>query len=153
MLQQVISRKEAIELGLKRYHGNCAKHGLVERFICDGKCVVCDRQRVRKGRRKRKPEYMCWAHLIGRCTNPNHIQWNDYGGRGLEVYRPWRESFECFLQHVGPKRTPQHSLDRKNNSYGYFPGNVRWSTAKEQANNRRKPQKRTKVVAELAIAA
>jgi hypothetical protein len=140
MLQQVISRKEAKERGLKRHHGHCLKHGFVERYTSDNKCFVCNQEQTQN----RRPEYIVWNGMIQRCTRPEHPSFPYYGGRGIEIYRPWRESFACFFQHVGERPSPKHSLDRKNNEYGYFPGNVRWVTAKEQANNKRKPQKRSK---------
>jgi hypothetical protein len=150
LLQEVISRKEAIERGLKRYHGNCAKHGFVERYAACGKCLDCSREQVRNW----SSEYVTWKSMIQRCTNPNHLKYKNYGARGIEVYCPWRESFECFLQHIGPRPSSQHSIDRKNNDYGYFPGNVKWSTAKEQADDRRKPSaKAVKPEQILAIAA
>jgi hypothetical protein len=140
MLQQVISRKEAKERGLKRYHGNCSKHGFVEYYTSNSACVVCERERIRN----RPAEYEAWKSMIQRCTNRRHFKFPSYGGRGLEVYRPWRESFECFLQHIGQRPSPKHSLDRQNNEFGYFPGNVRWATASEQQRNRRKYKHRTK---------
>lgn len=45
--------------------------------------------------------------------------------------------FERFLNHIGRRPSGIHSLDRIDNDSGYFPGNVRWATPKEQANNRR----------------
>ena len=53
MLQEVITRKEARERGLKRYHDNCPKHGFVERYTCNGACV-------REQSRNQSPEYISW---------------------------------------------------------------------------------------------
>jgi hypothetical protein len=91
-------------------------------------------------RGKRSSEYGTWAAMVQRCTNRNDKHWKDYGGRGIEIYRPWRESFECFFQHIGERPSPQYSLDRKNNEYGYFPGNVRWATWSEQNLNKRQSE-------------
>jgi hypothetical protein len=109
-------------------------------------------QENRRRFREANPLYRTWENMIQRCTNPNNIGWKYYGGRGIELYRPWRESFECFAQHVGHKPSPRHSLDRKNNEYGYFPGNVRWSTRKEQSQNCRRPA-HWRPATELALAA
>jgi hypothetical protein len=44
--------------------------------------------------------------------------------------------FECFAADIGNPPTASHSLDRIKNDQGYFPGNVRWATPREQAMNR-----------------
>lgn len=82
-------------------------------------------------------EYHCYHAMLTRCYNSNHIHFDRYGGRGIEVCQEWRESFEQFLIDMGTAPTKDHSLDRyPDNNAGYFPGNVRWSTAQQQANNR-----------------
>lgn len=86
---------------------------------------------------KKSPEYESWAGMNKRCHNPNNHAYANYGGRGIEVCPEWRDSFEAFLDHVGMKPSPKHSIDRINNDGNYEPGNVRWATAKQQANNRR----------------
>lgn len=76
--------------------------------------------------------------MIQRCTNPNATNWHNYGGRGIQVCDEWMKSFETFYAHIGPKTTPRHSVDRFPNQNGnYEPGNVRWATPREQANNMR----------------
>lgn len=84
------------------------------------------------------PEYLAWRMMIARCHRAAHIDYPEYGGRGILVCQEWREDFRSFFQHIGSRPSADHSLDRIENSRGYEPGNVRWATAKEQALNRRK---------------
>ncbi len=81
----------------------------------------------------RTAEYRSYINAKGRCTNPNNTNYPNYGGRGIEFRF---SNFEEFLNDIGPKPTPKHSVDRTNVDGHYEPGNVRWATAKEQANNR-----------------
>lgn len=81
------------------------------------------------------PIYAVWASMLGRCRNPKHRAWKDYGGRGISVCRRW-ESFELFFADMGlPPSGLQ--LDRLKNHLGYSKANCRWRTSKEQQNNKR----------------
>lgn len=71
-----------------------------------------------------------------RCYRTQDISYANYGGRGIKVCDRWLNSFEAFLEDMGP-RPVGSSLDRIDCDGNYEPGNVRWSTIKEQQNNRR----------------
>lgn len=84
------------------------------------------------------PEYMTWNRIKDRCHNPNTPSFRYYGGRGIVVCQQWRESFSAFLEHMGPRPSPRHSIDRVDFNGNYEPGNCRWATSKQQGRNTRR---------------
>lgn len=93
------------------------------------------------------PIYGIWMGIKNRIYNVSDDQYENYGGRGLDMLAEWRSSFGAFaawVEHnLGPRPSAEHSVDRIDNDYGYFPTKpdgsyqLRWATQKEQNQNRR----------------
>ncbi len=89
-------------------------------------------------------EYRIHKGMMDRCYNKNSISYKYYGGRGIKVSTKWK-NFGNFIEDMGLRPSPNHSIDRINNDKGYSVDNCRWATHKEQANNKRvKPMMKKK---------
>ncbi len=73
--------------------------------------------------------------MLERCT-PGSRDAKYYYDRGIRVCDRWQK-FSSFLEDMGMRPSPLHSLDRRNNNRGYAPANCRWATKSEQMRNTR----------------
>ncbi len=89
------------------------------------------------GNLEHKPEYNSWRAMVARCNYPKYRRYDLYGGRGIRVCERWlgQNGFLNFLQDMGKKPTPRHSIDRIDSNGDYEPTNCKWSTQRQQMNN------------------
>lgn len=102
-------------------------------------CLKDERQKqaTTKHNMTHTPEYGSWHGIKDRCYNVKSKDYGIYGARGILVCDRWRDSFNAFVDDMGLKPSPAHSIDRIDVNKNYEPSNCRWATPTEQSQNRR----------------
>jgi hypothetical protein len=80
--------------------------------------------------------YHIWANMIQRTCNSKNTSYPNYGGRGITVCERWRK-FSNFREDMGQSYKDGLTLERKDNSKGYYLSNCTWANWTTQMNNRR----------------
>lgn len=129
-----------------RVFGHHLRRGLIKSCGCLNRQPITGPTNYRHGHTaNRKPTrtFQSWCNMIQRCTNPNASMYHMYGARGVTVCKRWRADFRNFLADMGECPNGR-TLDRYPNFAGnYEPGNCRWATPKQQANNTRRTHRIT----------
>jgi hypothetical protein len=127
----------------------------VGRNLSNGHTRSCGCMRIKHGEYAGNslptPELAAWKSMLDRCGNPHSTGWSSYGGRGVVVCELWRLSFDAFLADMGRRPSELHSIDRIDVNGNYEPGNCRWATPAEQANNKRNTMRITIGDASLSV--
>jgi len=87
------------------------------------------------GRKCGSPTVQSWLSMMARCTDPKHLNYKNYGERGITFDSRWLE-FSNFLSDMG-ERPEGHTLDRIDPNGNYCKDNCRWANAAAQQHTRR----------------
>lgn len=80
--------------------------------------------------------YDRWQHMMSRCFDEKNAAYHRYGGRGITVCEAWRDP-AVFANSLPDGYWDGAEMDRIDNDGNYEPGNIKWSTPKQNSNNRR----------------
>lgn len=127
----------------------CASNNLFGKNTNSCGCLKIDRFKMSKiahghaSPYNRSPEYMAWSNMKNRCYQTSSINYDNYGGRGINICKRWldgengKTAFQCFLLDMGIRPSNKYSLDRIDSNGNYELGNCRWATRDIQGENRR----------------
>ncbi len=117
--------------------------GIAIRLGTSRQCKSCSYNQLSKSKKKHDMRhtriYRIWTGMLSRCNNEKEISYKNYGARGIKVCERWFK-FENFLEDMG-ECPIGYQIDRTNNDGNYEPGNCKWVTPKENANNTRRSKK------------
>ena len=80
-------------------------------------------------------EYRIWIAMKSRCYSPSQTK-GYYKQNHIEVCKRWRDSFEAFIEDMGPMPNNNYSIERIDVLKGYEPNNCKWIPRREQSKNR-----------------
>jgi len=137
---------------------DCGNVKLVLKGVLDnGTTVSCGcyvREKARETAIKHKPRllhgmagsltYVSYHRMMERCFRPDERMKHYYGDKGITVCDRWADPVDGFLNFVedmGKRPSPKHTLDRIDGSKGYYKENCRWATRSEQMQNTSKKSK------------
>ena len=82
------------------------------------------------------PLYVVWKGMRQRCSNPNHVSYGYYGGKGVRVCEEWDSDFMLFYDWCMKEGYVSGlTVDRVDGECDYTPGNCKMSTRMEQSHN------------------
>lgn len=97
-----------------------------------------------KIRSKKEEVRSILSNMYGRCYNKNNKDYKIYGGRGITICERWQGKgrIENFIEDMGHKPpndeiNGKYTIDRIDNSKGYYKENCRWATNDIQGLNKR----------------
>ena len=86
--------------------------------------------------------YKIWSGLFDRCYRKSHVNYKNYGGRGIKICDRWHkfenfkeDMYESYLKHCDTYTEYQTTIDRIDNNGNYEPNNCRIIPIGQQKRN------------------
>lgn len=106
-------------------------------------CGCLHRERCARHGLWRLRAYKVWGSIVQRCRNEKDKEFNNYGGRGIQLHPAWFD-FVVFYEALKGLGLDEQgdipfglTVDRTENDRGYEPGNIRLVPRAVQNRNRR----------------
>lgn len=99
-------------------------------------CGCLKRELLQNKRHLNKHLYQVWQDMKQRCNNPRNKYYYRYGGRGIKVCQEWADYDAFYEWAMAHGYACGLQIDRIDNDGDYTPDNCRWTTPKENTNNR-----------------
>ena len=140
----VTSEFEMREVGKTRKHNrkyikcicDCGNETwLTLTYINNGHAKSCGCLKGNNWKYKDAKLYDRWQNMVYRCTKEDHKSYEYYKQRG--ICEEWKNSFDKFAEWSYANGYKEElTIDRIDNSKGYFPDNCRWVTWDIQNSNK-----------------
>lgn len=82
------------------------------------------------------PIYLVWNTMLSRCERQSNRSYSDYGGKGIKVCDEWHNAAVFFKWAYENGYKPGLEIDRIDSNGDYTPGNCRFVTRLNNANNK-----------------
>lgn len=134
-------------------------------MMCESICIDCGRRKVMRARDIYNPKcnscvcknikhgmhhskiYSVYHNMKDRCYNPNHHEYHNYGGKGIDITPEWlgENGFIRFYDWaIRHGYHPGLTIDRIDSNSGYSPSNCQWITRSENTARANKNTQRRK---------
>jgi hypothetical protein len=84
----------------------------------------------------KKRIYREWHNMVTRTTVKHSNNYYRYGGRGITICNEWLNYLTFKEWAINNGYSDDLTIDRTDNTKGYYPENCRWITAKENSLNK-----------------
>ena len=152
MINQVFGKLKVIEeadpyvspKGVKQRKWLCececgTRKRVLQQALKSGSTVSCGCYNASKNKTHNKSnsrEYNIWRSMKKRCHLISDPHYKQYGNKGITVCNKWRNSFSAFIEDMG-SAPANYTIDRIDNTKGYYKENCRWASRVTQNQNRK----------------